>query len=206
MMQQLRFHFIGLLFLIQANSGPLAGQSWDLVKDQYGIRIYERQEVDKSLKAFKATATIRAPAEKVFTLIEDVYHTDWWGPNFSQISVLTYEKNRRARYYMMYDAPWPVANRDLCVDVTVTIDPLKKIFKVNSVTLNGVIPQREDAVRIKDYKQSWTVSSSGVNLAQVVLEGYVDPAGSIPEWLSNRLIIESPFYAISEIRRRVENK
>jgi hypothetical protein len=206
MMQHLRFDLLGLFFLAQVLSGPLVAQSWDLVKEQDGIQIFTRHEAGKSLKAYKGMAVIRAPAEKVFTLIEDVNHTEWWDPNLSQIKVLAYEKNKRAQYYLVYDSPWPVANRDLCVVVTVNADPIRSIFTVSAVPLAGVIPEREDRVRIKDYRQTWTVSSAGENLTQVVLEGYVDPAGNIPVWISNMLVIESPINAILRVKQRMENK
>lgn len=206
MMKQFRFDLLGLCFLTQVLSGPLVAQSWDLVKEQDGINIYTRQEAGKSLKTYRATTVIRAPAEKVFTLIEDVNHTEWWDPNLSQIKVLAYEKNKLARYYLVYDSPWPVENRDLCVDVTVSIDPVRSIYTVSAVPLTGVIPEREDRVRIRDYRQTWTVSSAGVNVANVVLEGYMDPAGNIPDWISNMLVIGSPINTIGGLRRRLENR
>lgn len=206
MMKQFRFDLLGLCFLTQVLSGPLVAQSWDLVKEQDGINIYTRQEAGKSLKTYRATTVIRAPAEKVFTLIEDVNHTEWWDPNLMEIKVLAYEKNKLARYYLVYDSPWPVENRDLCVDVTVSIDPVRSIYTVSAVPLTGVIPEREDRVRIRDYRQTWTVSSAGVNVANVVLEGYMDPAGNIPDWISNMLVIGSPINTIGGLRRRLENR
>ena len=206
MMQFLRLHFFCLIFFILVPPGSLVAQSWDLVKEQDGIKIYTRQEDGKSLKSYKGTAIIKAPAEKVFTLIEDVHHTEWWDPNLSQIKVLAYEKNKRAQYYLVYNSPWPVENRDLCAEVTVTIDPGKSVFTVSAVPVTGVIPEQEDKVRIKDYRQTWTISSAGKDLAQVDLEGYVDLAGNIPVWISNMLVTESPINAISGIRRRMEHR
>lgn len=206
MIKQFPFDLLGLCFLTQVLSGPLVAQSWDLVKEQDGINIYTRQEAGKSLKTYRATTVIRAPAEKVFTLIEDVNHTEWWDPNLMEIKVLAYEKNKLARYYLVYDSPWPVENRDLCVDVTVSIDPVRSIYTVSAVPLTGVIPEREDRVRIRDYRQTWTVSSAGVNVANVVLEGYMDPAGNIPDWISNMLVIGSPINTIGGLRRRLENR
>jgi len=95
-------------------SSTMAAQSWDLIKEKDGIKIYTRREVGKSLKSYKGVADINAPAEVVFALIEDVNNTDWWDKNFNRIKVLQYEKNKRAQYYLIYDLPWPVIDRDLC--------------------------------------------------------------------------------------------
>jgi predicted DNA-binding transcriptional regulator len=48
------------------------------------------------------------------------------------------------------------------------------------------------------------VKPAGRNLTHVVLEGYIDPAGSIPEWITNMLITESPIKVITEIKQRME--
>lgn len=206
MMQKLRFHLIGLFFLIQAPVGPLAAQSWNFVKEQDGIKIYTRQEANKPLKAYKGVVDIQAPAEKIFTMIEDVHHTEWWDPNLSEIKVLAYEKNKMAQYYLVFDSPWPVSNRDLYVDVTVTIDRVKSIFTVAAVAIARPMPEHGEMVRIRNYRQTWTISSTGKDSAQVVLEGYVDPAGNIPVWISNMIIIQSPLNAILGVKQRMENK
>lgn len=96
--------------------------------------------------------------------------------------------------------------RDLCVDVKVTIDPVTGERRITAVPLIGVIPELNDMVRIKDYRQTWTVIPAGKEISHVVLEGFVDPAGSIPVWVSNMLIIDSPIKAISGVRERMKIK
>jgi hypothetical protein len=203
---QLRSSLIGLLLLVTAFTGSLFAQPWEFVKEQDAIKVYTRQEAGKPLKAYRGTASIKAPAEKVFALIEDVNHTEWWDKDLSEIKVLAYEKNKMARYYLVYDSPWPVSDRDLCTDITVTIDPVKKIYTAIAVPLTGVIPEREDRVRIKDYRQTWIVSPAGQNVSNVVVEGYADPIGNIPDWLSNMLITKTPINAILGVRNAIEKK
>ncbi|MEI7723605.1 MAG: hypothetical protein WCK09_00805 [Bacteroidota bacterium] len=189
-----------------ALSGSIAAQSWDFIKEKDGVKLYTRKENGSSLKSYKGMADIKAPAEKVYTLIEDVNHTEWWDKNLNQIKVLLYEKNKRAQYYLVYDLPWPVTDRDLCVNVTVTFDPATGIHKVIAGPLPGLIPEHEDKIRIKDYHQTWTIQPAGEVLSHVILEGHVDPAGSIPDWLSNMLIVDSPLKVITGIRDRLEKK
>lgn len=205
-MQFLRIYMIGLLLLAPVLSGPLAAQSWNLVKEQDGIKIYTRQEAGKALKAYKGTATIQAPAEKILAMLEDVNHTEWWDESITRFNVLTYEKNKRAQYYLVYDSPWPVSDRDLCVEATVKIDRKKGVYSVTAVPLPGAIPEKEDHVRIRDYRQTWTVTSVSENSANVVIEGYADPVGNIPAWLSNLLIVQTPVHAILGVKKGLEKR
>jgi hypothetical protein len=205
-MRHYQFLFILVFFFTLMLPCSMAAQSWDFIKEKDGIKIYTRKEAGKSLKFYKGVTDINAPAEKIFALMEDVNNTDWWDKNLTQIKVLLYEKYKRAQYYLVYDLPWPVTDRDLCVDVTITIDPVTGERKITAVSLNEVIPERNDMVRIKDYRQTWTIIPTGKEMTHVVLEGFVDPAGSIPDWISNMLIFDSPFKAISGVKERMREK
>ena len=200
-MRQDRFHFTVMLLTALVYSYSVSAQSWEFIKEKDGIKIYTKKEAGKPLKSYKGVADINAPADKVFAFIEDVNNTDWWDKNFSQIKVLLYEKNKRAQYYLVYDLPWPVSDRDLCVDVTVSFDPVTGTGRITAIPLPGVIPENPDKVRIKDYRQTWTVKPAGKDSAHVELEGYIDPAGDIPDWISDMLIVDSPLKVISGIRR-----
>ena len=163
-------------------------------------------EAGESLKSYKGITEINASAEKVFAIIEDVNNTDWWDKNLTGIRVILYEKNKRAQYYLVYDLPWPVTDRDLCVDVRVSIDPVNGVRKLTAAPLPGLVPEREDMIRIRDYRQTWTVTPDGKDQAHVEVEGHVDPAGSIPDWIVNMIIVDSPIKAISELKLRAEKK
>lgn len=198
-----RFYFILMIFFSLMLSCSMEAQSWDFIKEKEGIKIYTRVEAGKSLKSYRAITDINAPAEKIFTLMEDIKNTDWWDKKLTEIKVLLYEKNKRAQYYMIYDLPWPVPDRDLCVDVSITTDTVTGECRINAVALNGVIPERKGLVRIKDYRQTWTLTPAGKEMTHVVLEGFVDPAGNIPKWIPNMMIIEVPIKAIDGLRQAI---
>jgi hypothetical protein len=201
-----QFNFILMFFFPLMLSSSMAAQSWDFIKEYDSIKIYTRVETGTSLKSYKGVTSINAPIEKIFALMEDINNTDWWDKKLTQIKVLLYEKDKRTQYYLVYDLPWPVTDRDLCVDVTIAIDQVTGERKINAVALNGVIPERNDMVRIKDYRQTWTIIPAGIETTHVELEGFVDPAGTIPDWISNALIIESPIKAISGLKERIGKK
>jgi uncharacterized membrane protein len=200
------FQFLSILMFVFTGifSCSTAAQSWDFIKEMDGIKIYTRKEAGKSLKSYKGVTDIKAPAEKIFALIEDINNTDWWDKNLTQIKVLLYEKNKRARYYMVYKSPWPVIDRDLCVDVAIASDTVTGERRITIVSLPGVIPESKNLVRIKDYLQTWTIMPAGKEMTHVVLEGFVDPAGRIPDWVSNMLIINSPIKAIRGVKEGME--
>jgi hypothetical protein len=205
-MKHHRLYLLLLFFLTSALSSSIVAQSWDFIKEKDGIKIYTQKEAGKSLKSYKGVTYIKAPAEKVFDLLEDVNHTEWWDKNLTQIKVLKYEKYKRAQYYLVYDLPWPVTDRDLCVDVSVQFDPISGAGTITAGPLPGLYPECDDKVRIREYRQTWTVKPAGKESAYVVLEGYLDPAGSIPDWIINMIIVDSPYKVIHGVKQRLEKK
>ena len=196
-----------VLFLVLILFVPLrqlSAQNWDFVKEKEGIRIYTRKDSGESVKSFKGIADIHCPVSQVYNLIGNVKNLDWWDKNVKEIKVLRYEKEKYSEYYLVYDAPWPVADRDLCVKATITTDPVTGIRTVYAVPLKDVVPERKDAVRIKDYWQRWYIEPRGPNLVHVVLEGHVNPGGSVPDWIYNMVITETPFKVIRGIKQRLE--
>ncbi|MCX6248016.1 MAG: hypothetical protein NTW10_09800 [Bacteroidetes bacterium] len=97
-------------------------------------------------------------------------------------------------------------DRDLCVDVTVTIDTETGVHRITAVPLPGVIPERQEMIRIKEYRQTWTIKPVSKEMSHVELEGYLDPAGSIPDWITNMLIVDSPVKVIGGVKERMEKK
>ncbi len=199
---KLKYFFLFSLLMIQ--NGFILSQNWEFVKEKDNVKLYSRQESGKNLKIVKGVTEINVPAEKVFALLENVNNTEWWDDNLSQIKVLHYEKNKNAQYYLVYKMPWPFKDRDLCVDVNISINKTNGEFKINAVPLSGIVPEKKDLIRIKDYKQVWTVRQLN-NRSHVELEFYVDPIDNIPIWFLNMVMIDSPIISINNVRRQVVN-
>ncbi len=187
-----------------AFSTSVQAQNWDFIKEREGIRIFTRRDAGSSLKSFRGETDIRTSMEKVCNLIGNVKNVDWWDKNLREINVLTYEKDKHVQYYLVYGAPWPVTDRDLCVDATITTDPVKGLRTISSVPLFNVVPENPKYVRIKKYWQKWVMQDMRNGTIHVTLEGFVDPAGSVPNWIYNMVITETPLKIIRGIKERLE--
>lgn len=181
----------------------LFSQNWEFVKEKEGIKLYSKLETGRNKKIFKGVTEISVSAEKVFSVLEDVNHTEWWDENISQIKVLQYEKNKKAQYHLVYDMPWPFKDRDLTVDVTSTVNKTSGEFRLVGLPSKGTFAKNKDMIRIKDYRQVWTVKPQK-NRAHVELEFFLDPDEKLPDWLLNMVLIDSPINTIKSLKRFVE--
>lgn len=192
-----------LLVLIWIIPSVLLAQSWDFVKEKDGIKLYTRKETNSNLKSFKGVTVMHTQMDKLGSMIGNVENTSWWDENVKDLKVLSFEPGKFIRYYLVYHVPWPLTDRDLCVEAQIHIDPVTGIRTVTARPLANVIPEKPDLVRIKNYWQQWTLEPIDKNNIIVTLEGTVDPGGNIPTWLVNMVITETPLKVIRGVRERV---
>lgn len=187
--------------------GPsLSAQNWEFIKEKNGIKIYTRKEAGNDLKSFRGIMEIRTTMERVTHLVGNVHNNDWWDDNVKEIKVLYFEENKHFKYYLVYDVPWPLSDRDLCVDATVTVDPITGRREISAKPIENLVPEKEDVIRIKKYWQKWTIQPLDKGMVRLTLEGSVDPGGSVPSWLYNMVITDTPLRVMSGVKDRVEIK
>jgi hypothetical protein len=187
-------------------SFPLAAQNWEFAKEKNGIKVYTRKEAGENVKSFRGIMEIRSTMERVNHLVGNVHNTEWWDENVKNIQVLYYEENKHFIYYLVYDVPWPLSDRDLCVEAIVTTDPVTGKREINARPLEGKVPEKEDLVRIKNYHQRWIITPLKNGMIRLELEGSVDPGGSVPAWLYNMVITDTPIRVMNGIKEKVEMK
>ncbi len=204
----MKFHHISLpvsfalVFIFSLNAFT---QTWEFAKERDGIKVYTRKEANSSLKSFKGVAILHTSMDKMKTMIGNVENTGWWDENVRDIKVLASEKDKFIRYYLIYHVPWPFTDRDLCVEAKITDDPVTGIRTVYAEPVPNLVPDKPNLIRITKYWQKWTIQPIGKNSVLATLEGFVDPAGNVPSWLYNMVIVDSPLKVFRGIKARVEN-
>ena len=187
-------------------AGDLCGQQWEFIKEKDGIKIYTRKEQNSSIKSFKGEALLHRKYENIINLVGNPKNQDWWADDIKGLKILLYEKDKHVQYYLIYDTPWPVADRDLVVDATINTNPVTGVRVVEAKAIPDVVPEKDGLVRIKKYWQKWTITPIKPDLVQVVLEGSADPGGSIPAWLYNMVITETPLKVINNVKTHSVDK
>ena len=202
-MKRIFLYFLTFMISLLVFSPVLFSQSWEFIKEKDGIKVYTRPGKNSSLKSFKGVMDITSSMERICSMIGNPNNRGWWDKNLSQVKVLSIEKNRYS-FYMVIDLPWPVSDRDLCVETTVSTDSVTGIRTVYAQQLLDVIPDKHGLVRIKKYWQKWTVQPMENGVIRLTLEGFVDPAGNVPSWLYNMVIVETPLKVMRRVKKYVQ--
>jgi hypothetical protein len=179
----------------------VSAQSWTFIREKDGISIYTSQH-EGSFKSFHGEVEFKGDFEKVSSMIGDPTNLDWWADGVENIEVLFFEKDEQIRYYFEYQVPWPFANRDLVTNVQIDEDPLTGTKTIFSTPFPGLVECKPGLVRVTDYYQKWTLQPLDSGNIHITLEGYIDPAGDVPAWLYNIVVVDIPLKLLKKVRDR----
>jgi hypothetical protein len=177
-------------------------QEWEFEKEKDGIRVYTRAGESSNVKSYRGEATFRAPVDQVLKLITDVENFDEWDDDIREMRVLERVEGKSFTYYLVYDVPWPLEDRDLCVKAEITRDPSSGEYVVMAKPAAGLVPERDGIVRITGYWQKWSILPLDDGQIKLSTEGYADPGGQVPSWIVNMAVTDNPLETIEQVRER----
>jgi hypothetical protein len=206
MMRFLLSVYYTVIFILVSVCTSLSAQSWSFVRERDGIRLYTSQDENSSFKSFYGETDFPGDFDKVSSLVGNPSNLDWWGDDVSDIKVLSYEKDKQIRYYLVYDVPWPFTDRDIVAEVQLSQDTVSGTRTVYARPLPNLVPLKASLIRVTNYWEKWTLQPLNNGMVHVSLEGYIDPAGDVPAWLYNMIVVDIPLRLLQEVRKRAQVK
>ncbi len=192
------------LCLIHPEPSP-AGDGWKEVINKNGIRVFTRPLEDSGIDEFRAVAIIETEIDVMKRVMEDIPAQPQWYADCSYARVVKKTGTRELIFYAVYNAPWPVTDRDIVIETKIDIDPGNRGFTINMKAMDTqLVPVKSDRVRIRKMKGVWTIRKTGKRRIRVTYNLTVDPGGSLPDWLANRTSRESPYKSLLNLRKMVK--
>lgn len=176
---------------------------WSLKKRKDQIEIYTRDSGNNGLKEFKATTVFETSFE---TLLEELYYAPTYEKscNFNT-SYRIHKDDLTDGYYFYYKEklPWPLKDRDVVTRLYVIKQTPKEVF-LGIEAVPGVLPKEDQTIRITDLKGSWHLvqqEDGGIKATQQI---YMDPAGKVPTFIVNSLIVKGPLKTFTSLKRALQ--
>ena len=198
-MQAYLLKMVGLSALLCLNA-PL--DDWSLRKDESGVKVYTRSLDWTHHKEYKGEVIIRATPDKLLSIIQDVSTYPAWMHNTYDAKLLRKSGNEFVTYFVN-DAPWPVSDRDMVTKFVVS-RPNAQTMRLDMTAAPREIPEVGGMVRIPFLQGFWLFEDLGNGTCRVTQQVVSDPGGSIPAWLANSAIIDTPFQILSKLRKFVQ--
>jgi hypothetical protein len=197
----MNYTFLFLIALLYSIS-PLSAQNWEKAAEKKGIVVYTRQAKASDFKEFKADVTIDAPIERISEIIFNVEAYPLWAYKTALIKVIKKENNA-VYFYFLSDVPPFIKEREAYYFYERKTDELSKTIRIAMTTYESKLPVPENKVRLAVSNGTWTLQPISPTRTKVTFEMQAEPGGSIPAWLANLVVLESPMVTLEGLRQLV---
>ena len=179
---------------------------WKLKRDRKGIQIFLSRVPGSKFRAVMSVMEVKATPRELTALIMDLDNCPKWASMCKSARVVEQVSDTENYVYSVNNAPFPVRSRDIVSLVKWNFDKVTGKVSMRSNAAPDKLPKKRGLVRVQYASSEWhfTPMSDGV----VLVENYahVDPNGKVPAWLTNLLIVESPYKTLKNMRKLVLNR
>lgn len=178
---------------------------WQPTKETDGVQLYAKNDSNEGLKSFKGVIRIKATMKQALAavLVRESFHE--WVFNMLEDRTLPTDNADQSYCYIWIKGVWPTSDRDTVARVTVEQDPktLAVAVVAKSTEQNRVALQK-DRVRMTNMYSGFTVIPISATETEVQLEGVADPAGNIPNFVTNMVAGDLPAKTLTALKARLE--
>ena len=182
----------------------LFSQEWNLEFEKNGIKVYTRKLDWSKIKEFKGETIINTNLGSIVSVFDDVNNYTKWVYNCVEAYRLKKESDFKGYIYTAIKTPWPVTNRDVVYQYSVSQNKTTKEVSFNVLAVKGMIPDKGN-VRMTYMKSSYLLTPLDKNKVKVVFQNHSDPAGDVPESIINMFIKDTPYYTLLNLKRMIES-
>lgn len=209
MRRLLLFSALFLVFAAPVFPGE-PGYQWELIKNREGIKVFSSPTPGSAYSTFKAEGVIDQSWEVLFEVLLDVPGYPGWMPGCRQASVvkMVHDDPVKGNFiiHLVWDAIWPVKNRDLVVSVSSDHDWANDHV---SIVLRGTdsfsVPVPEGLVRLRDFFARFDFRYVDRNRTEVVFMTMVDPGGYVTPALAKIQTATVPFDTLKGLAEQAKN-
>lgn len=185
-------------------AGAAMAEDWKLEKDEDGVKVFLSSVPGSKYKAYRGIVDIKADVATINALQEDVVGSCKWIHACGEMRLLKHEGNDSWTYSKI-EMPWPVTGRDVVLHVTTekTADGgLIRHLKAEPT----YIPEEKGEIRVPKLIGEWKLVPKGAGVTEVTYQVQTEPGGSIPSWLANSFVVDSPMNTLKGLRSAAEKK
>ena len=178
---------------------------WQPTKEVDGVQLYAKNDSNEGLKSFKGVIRVKATMKQALAAVLVRESFPEWVYNMLEDKTLPTDNADQSYCYIWIKGVWPTSDRDAVARVTVEQDP--KTLAVSVVarsTEQNRVPLYKDRVRMTNMYSGFTVVPVSATETEVQLEGVADPAGSIPNFVTNMVAGELPAKTLTALKARLE--
>ena len=187
---------------IASSDTPTAGP-WKQLKEQDGIKVYQREAPGWSIKEIRATGLVEASLQTLFDIVNDVKYASDINEIVSKAGRIEQDDPERDYYFIVLDMPWPTSDRSAVYARQIIIDEEQHTITLADKADSEMVmrAEMEGTVRMVRSTQKWTLRKIDEDTTEVTLTSLTDPNGPIPAFIINSMSVDAPMQSIANLRK-----
>lgn len=196
-MKQIIALIIGFISIVNIN----AQADWELKKEKDGVKVYLRDVEGSDIQEYKAVAILEGQVSSFIAVMKDVDAYPELYRHTKEVKLIS-ENDTFHVHYMATNTPWPVKDRDAVYSSTYSQHYNTKLVRIDMKTEQGYMKPNDDYVRMEKANGFWLFDQVDPNKVEVVYQMHAEPGGSIPTWVINMFLVDTPIEDIEMLQER----
>ncbi|MGH1487097.1 MAG: START domain-containing protein [Cellvibrionaceae bacterium] len=176
---------------------------WKEKRNKEGIMIYTSKVPGSKYKAIRGSMVVKGNIHSLIALVQDTSSCAEWADLCKESYIHKKISDTEYYVYSYNDIPFPVRDRDVLAHVTWKQNPETLTVSMTSKPLSGIV-EKTKAIRIEEAISQWHFTPLEDGSTRVETYAHINPNGATPAWLTNMLLISSPFKTMSNMRKKIE--
>lgn len=177
--------------------------NWKLKRDRKGIQVFLSKVPGSKFRAVMSMMELKAEPTQLAALVMDLENCPNWASMCKSAEVIERISPSETYVHSINNAPFPVRDRDMVAHVKWHYDEISgKIFMRSDATPER-LAKKKGLVRVQYASSEWHFTPKENGMVLVENYAHVDPNGKVPAWLTNLLIIESPYKTLRNMRKLI---
>jgi hypothetical protein len=178
---------------------------WTKIKENSGIKLYERSVPGTDLEEFIAVTTIDAKMEVIGEVIRDITQFPEWVSDCAGARIeKQYDRNTLVMYLVL-DPPF-IEKRDIILKDETVYDYDNGNSKINFFCTDEVkIPVEKNRTRVTVMNGLYQMEYLGRNKTKFIYRLKVNPSGDIPRKVAYAVVKYYPFNTLDNLKKIVSN-
>ncbi|MCK5189812.1 MAG: hypothetical protein KAR12_07125, partial [Methylococcales bacterium] len=174
-----------IFFILSSQlSAQEKNQSWQLVKDENGIKVYTRILANSDYKEFRGEMDVATKLDELLTFIKNAERCPDW--QYKCIKMLNLSNGY---IYKLSNLPWPLSDRYTVMQSQVHYDQQHNIYTLQLKNIERAqlpkqivaqLPVENDTVQMRYSDGYWQFKLGNSSTIHITYQMHGDPAGVIP--------------------------
>ena len=173
--------------------------SWSIEQENNGISIASREIDGSNFREFRAEMTLETKIDTIISIFHDPNSFTQWVHQCSKAEIVQQNSFLDVIVYQVSNMPFLVTDRDIVIHDVYSYSNDYKEWTIDVKAIEGFVPGT-DNVRITQSQGAYKLTQINDSEVKIVWTQHADPAGALPSWLVNSLIVDLPYETLNNLR------